>query len=125
MSSQKQLATKCPEVIDCKPVYVVWVNSDLTEGRGWDVPLVSCETEATARRLAKGRNVQGSNGTITREWALKTSRGWLVPGRVELPSREDDINQAAIETHRAIVEKAKAAGLTDDEIEVLKGVGNG
>ena len=42
----------------------VYVNSDLTEGRGFERIKHLCEEEATARRLARGANVQGSDGVV-------------------------------------------------------------
>ncbi len=51
-------------------VWVVWVNTDLTEGRGFQVPKAICCAEATARRLARGANVQGSDGVVSREPAF-------------------------------------------------------
>jgi len=32
-------------------VYVAMTNTDLTEGRGWQIPLAVCEAESTAIRF--------------------------------------------------------------------------
>ena len=33
-----------------KPIYIVWTNTDLTEGRGGTRPIAYCATLTTAKR---------------------------------------------------------------------------
>lgn len=54
--------------------WVVYVNTYLTEGRGREVPWHVCKIEATARRLAKGAGVQGSDARVE-EMGLLTVDG--------------------------------------------------
>ena len=64
-------------------VYVVRVNSDLTEGKGRQVIKAVCAIRSTAVRLARGADVQGSNGQVTEESAF-----WLATlGLYQVPSR--------------------------------------
>jgi hypothetical protein len=41
--------------------HVVWCNSDLTEGRGYEFPMFVCESQVTALRLGRKRGVQGTD----------------------------------------------------------------
>lgn len=47
--------------METKTYYSVYTNSDLTEGRGYHIPLALCESESTAVRLGKKKYVQGSD----------------------------------------------------------------
>lgn len=112
------------KITDSKEVYSVWVNTDLTEGRGHQVPIAVCEIEATAIRLAKGRDVQGTNGNVHKMVAVRINNGpWLAPVQIHAASKEDHVAQQAKNEREAVLAKAKAAGLTDDEIAVLRGKG--
>ena len=58
---------KSPEklvITNRKTAWVAYTNTDCTEGRGYDIPIAACELEVTARRLARGRHVQGSDGPV-------------------------------------------------------------
>lgn len=109
------------EIEETKTVYVAWTNSDLTEGRGFMYPLAICETEATAIRRGSGGYVQGANCPVTAETAVKLHRQWLVPGRIEPATDGDKRLQERIDLRNAAFEKARAAGLTDADIEAMRG----
>lgn len=107
--------------------FVVWINTDLTEGRGMQVPVAVCRTEATALRLAHGADVQGSNGTVHETILLKEKGDWYGPVRIIEPNSADEITERALAREREarakkmeVLNRAKALGLTDEEIEVLK-----
>jgi len=59
------------KIVDVQKVYVVYVNSDLTEGRGFQYPIAICDNIYTARRLAKKKDVQGSDGSIHDDFIFK------------------------------------------------------
>lgn len=101
-------------------VYVAWTNSDLTEGRGIQYPLAVCSLEATATRIGKGNYVQGDDCPITRENSVRIEGKWLVPGRIIGPSPEDMESEKSERKRRAVLMRAKAAGLTDEDIETLR-----
>jgi hypothetical protein len=103
-----------------KPVWVAWTNTDLTEGRGWTYPLFVCESITTARRLGKGRSVQGSNCTITEELALFIEKMWYVPGVIQTESEEDKKKRLLEEEVKKVKRKAADLGLTEEEIALLK-----
>lgn len=105
-----------------KTVWVAYTNTDCTEGRGHDVPIAICALEVTAKRLAHKRYVQGSDGPVRSMELIMIDNEWYAPGSaitVVLPSSEDIAEQEAINAKRAAIEKAKAAGLTDDDLKAL------
>ena len=117
-------------IAETKEVWVAWTNTDCTEGRGQEVPLAVCEAESTARRMGKRGSVQGSDCRVNREVAvcLDGRFGWLVPGRIQSPSREDEEEERRLEAQREAaarkreaLERAKAAGLSDEDIKALRG----
>jgi len=108
-----------PKNGDTKPGWVVLVNSDLTEGRGHNVPLYCCASMATAHRLAAGRSTQGSDGEV-REIQLVYREGfWCGPTEIQAPSKEDLATDKEAEEVVQVLQKAKAAGLTAEELKVL------
>ena len=104
------------EIQDSKPVWVAWTNTDCTEGRGYQIPCVVAESYEAALRLGKGRNVQGSDCSVSKNLAVKINNTWLVPGRIAYENDEDKQKRRMRE---ATLEKAKKAGLTLDDIAAL------
>lgn len=107
---------------ETKTVWVAYTNTDCTEGRGRDVPIAVCATEATAMRLARKQYVQGSDGPVRTMELVKIDNKWYAPSAaidVIEPSREDIATQSAIDAKRKAVAKAKDAGLTDLDLSAL------
>jgi len=105
-----------------RTVWVAYTNTDCTEGRGHDVPIGVCSMEITARRLARKQYVQGSDGPVRSMELVKIDGRWYAPSsaiNVIEPTREDEAAQRTLDKKRAIVEKAKAAGLTDADLSIL------
>jgi hypothetical protein len=110
------------EVKGTRTVYVAYTNTDCTEGRGFDVPIAICEIEITAMRLARKQYVQGSDGPVRKMNMVKIDGKWYAPGasiHVITPTYEDIAAQKVLDATRAAVAKAKAAGLSQDEIDLL------
>ena len=110
--------------MEIKHVFVAYTNSDLTEGRGFDIPVAVCKLETTAIRLAKKRYVQGSDGPVRQVEMRKIDGVWWVPsGAVQIiePSKEDKEIQARNDAQKLALDKAKAAGLSDEDIQALLG----
>lgn len=106
--------------IETKDVWVAWTNTDLTEGRGYQIPLAVCDSEATAIRLGQKGYVMGSSCPVTKETAVRVNgSGWLVPGVIHPETKDDAKQNAALAARRSAIEKAKAAGLTDEEINAI------
>jgi hypothetical protein len=116
-------------------VWIVYANTDLTEGRGACVPVACCAIEATALRLAKGRDVQGHDATVeevplltveleTKRVHKKRSYGpvYLIQPTVEDRKLQEKITEKReMETKRVkVLERARELGLTDKELELLK-----
>jgi hypothetical protein len=102
-----------------RTVWVAYTNTDCNEGRGQDIPIAVCACEITAKRLARNRYVQGTNGPVSSMELIKLEGKWYAPSaaiNVIEPTTEDLAAQAAIDTRRAAFEKAKAAGLTDEDL---------
>jgi hypothetical protein len=107
------------EIQDTKKVWVAWTNTDCTEGRGRQIPKSVCEAEATAIRVGKKGYVQGSDCPVSEAIAVRVNNCWLVPG-VIVPTIKDDIaTQKRLDEKRAVIEKAKAAGLTEEDLNAL------
>lgn len=105
-----------------RTVYVAYTNTDLSEGRGYDVPIAVCLCEATATRLARHKYVQGSDGPVRSIEQQKIDGLWYTPElgvRAVDPTREDILAQTALDCKRAALDKAKMAGLTDADLRAL------
>lgn len=112
-----------------KKVFTVWTSTDLTEGRGTERPMAYCELEATAKRLAKGSYVQGTDAKITIDEMIRIKDIWYAPhgyGFIEYGTREDvemekklEEERKAAERRSKVLEKARSLGLTEDEIKIL------
>jgi hypothetical protein len=105
-----------------KKVYVAYTNTELNEGRGKEIPLVVCETEATAMRLGKGRYVQGADCPVHGVEAINMLGTWYFPATaVNLisPTPQDATAQTLLDMRNLAIQKAKEAGLSDDEITAI------
>lgn len=112
-----------PVITNRKTVWAAYTNTDCNEGRGCDVPIAVCLSEVTARRLARGRYIQGSDGPVRAVELLEINGGWYAPSTafsVMSPTREDDKEQARLDAKHEALEKARAAGLTDADLAALK-----
>jgi len=103
-----------------KDGFVVVVNSDTTEGRGYLVPFAITATETTAIRLAKGRSVQGSDGEVRQVPILSVGDWYYGPVDIIPPTEEDRKNEERRKKMQIIYDKCKVAGLTKEELDLLK-----
>lgn len=106
--------------LETKPVFVVWTNTDLTEGRGHQIPIRVCWSRATARRIAKGQGVMGSDATVEEHKAYRIGRHWHAPCQIIAPSKDDEAQDKVDAEKNKAIEKAKAAGLSDEDIAALR-----
>ena len=108
--------------VEARSVWVAFTNTDLTEGRGYEIPLAVCQTRATAIRLGSKGYIMGSDCPIKKVDLVKIDDKWYAPievVRVISPTKIDRETQALADKQDAIIAKAKAAGLTDDDITTL------
>jgi hypothetical protein len=116
------------EVQSMKTLYAVYINTDLTEGRGSQYPRFICEKQSTATRLAKGADVQGCNGTVQPVNVFWYCRKWYGPIiGIEYPTDNDKKEELRLqelekqkERYSQAVENAKQLGLTDEDLKVLQ-----
>lgn len=109
-----------------RTVWVVTTNNDLTEGRGSQYIKAVCELESTARRLAKGSYIQGSDCPITTKKMFRHNGEWYAPAVITRPNEADILAEKVLVAKREAEEKRKAAlnrarelGLSDEDIELL------
>lgn len=108
--------------------YVIWSNTDLTEGRGYEYPLYVCSKEATAIRLSKGAYVMGGDARVTETQLIMHNNNWCGPVYIHGPSIADnemekklELKRRAEEAKAAAILKAQNLGLTAEDIAALKG----
>lgn len=115
-----------------KTLFAVYTNTDLTEGRGNEYIYALTEKEITAKRLAKGRYVQGTDAEVkeVKAFFIPKAEGytnigeWFAPiGLVHKPTEEDQRNEKAFLEEKAktiLLEKfKKGEDLTQEEREKL------
>lgn len=116
---------KLPEKV--KEVFVVYGNTDLTEGRGANYVKSVCAIATTAHRIAKGGYVQGSDCPVRAVKAYYIDNTWYAPSRIIEPSKEDIQNQKKedaknklLKTLEKLDEKIDTLDLTQDEMDIIK-----
>ena len=88
-------------------IYTVWSNTDLTEGRGYNYARYLCTSESTAIRLSKGCYIQGGNGEVTKEKALRfNGKNYYSGVIVSLPT-DSDLKQDKILKEKTLQAVAK------------------
>jgi hypothetical protein len=105
-----------------KEIFCLFTNTDLTEGRGAQVPLALCEVEQTAKRLAKGKYIMGSDAPCSKVKMIEVAGVWYVPASavtIHKPTKEDAALQSKIDDFREALQKAKDAGLSEEDIKLL------
>lgn len=109
--------------------YVVWTNSDLTEGRGNNEVLAITEYESTATRIAKKNYVQGTDCPVEEVEIFKHNGNGRYYGPISFtqPTKEDKEKEIELQKERELKEKqeeiltkAKELGLSEEEILILK-----
>lgn len=108
-----------PEIKNFKKVFVAWTNTDLTEGRGGQIPLAVCTHESTALRLGEKAYVMGTDCPISEHVAVEVDGRWLSVCNIQYPSAGDVKCQNTIDAKRAAIARARLLGLSDEEINTL------
>lgn len=107
-------------------LYAIRRNTDATEGRGFNITVGVADMEATALRLARGIDVQGCDGKVNPFKVMRDQHGhdWIplwAGHAAKVATPEDIRRQKELDERKAVVEKAKALGLSDIDIAVLRG----
>jgi hypothetical protein len=95
-------------------------NTDLTEGKGFNIMLAACTLEATARRYAQGKGVMGGNANVNKIAAYKINGAWHFAGQIISPTAADMNAQKIIDARNQAHDKAYKLGLTPEDIAALK-----
>lgn len=113
---------------EIQTIYVVWTNTDLTEGRGHQIPISYALSPTTAKRLASRRGVMGCDANVVPFDAILHNGRWCAPVVIERPSDADIAEDkriaaanAAREAKIAAIERARALGVTDEDLKALGG----
>ena len=111
---------------DTKRVWIVWTNTDLTEGRGHEFPLFVCESETAAYRMSKKQGVQGGDARVGEFEAVLHNGRWCAPVRIHQPTVEDRNTDLKKEQARIADQKrgealarARDLGLSEEDIAIL------
>lgn len=104
-------------------LWAVYTNDDLTEGRGRQYVKYFCKLQATAIRLAKRGYVQGTDCPVSAVNVLVLEGERVLPTsllRIEQPNPEDETREKQIVAREGAIERAKAAGLSDNDIALIR-----
>lgn len=109
-----------------RKAFTVWVNSDRTEGRGYEYPLGFYEVEVAAKRAAKGADAQGVDGRVEPITLHKVHDFWYGPVKVIAASEEDRRQEKLLQKKReefAKIEKLEKdmlkAGFSAEDLELF------
>jgi len=105
--------------IETKTVWVVWQNTDLTEGRGRQVPIAVCGGRYTAMRLAKNNGVQGCDADVSSFEAILHKGAWCAPVQIIPPNKADVAKERAAAELQAVIDRAQALGLSKEDLQVI------
>lgn len=114
-----------------KEAWVVWRNTDRTEGRGGVYAYAICEYPETAKRMGKGQDVQGCDCRIEKiELTWNSSyRKWDGPVSIEQENSVDNLIRVKREAKEVKMKKIQEllaplyeqAGVSREQInEILK-----
>lgn len=107
-----------------RAAWVVYTNTDLTEGRGWEFPKHVCDKEATAKRLASKAGVQGMDASVSQVSLIKVGGTWYGPVHIVQANRDDDHAQKLLDERKATAAKARELaeklGLSAEDLKLLR-----
>lgn len=107
-------------------LYAIRRNTDTTEGRGHDITVGVAKMQATALRIARKIDVQGSDGTVRPFKVMRDQHGddwipvWAGHDPVA-PAVQDMAMQTKLDERAQAIAKAKSLGLSDEDIAALRG----
>lgn len=118
-----------PKIEAEQDVWGVWNNTDLSEGRGRMYVQYVCDCKATALRLAKRAGIQGCDADVIPLKGYLIKNNWYYRCSPILPSNEDKLQEKKIkeeaelkERQEKVLLKAVQLGLSEQEIEILRGI---
>jgi hypothetical protein len=108
--------------VKSRDVFAVIGNTDCTEGRGGSFVKAYCDTLATAKRLGKKGYIQGSDCPVEVKTLYKVEGNisWLGPVKIQAPNDVDRKVQVKLDEVQLAIDAAKSAGLTDEQIKLIR-----
>lgn len=104
---------------ETKSVWITWVNTDLTEGRGSNYPYAVSASKTTAIRFGRKKDVQGSDARVSEFQAVYRDGHWCAPVFIQQATSEDLKTDEAMKRKEAAIEKVKSLGVSPKELEAL------
>lgn len=102
-------------------LFGVRVNSDLTEGKGETYFKFFSTDEGTAKRMAKGQDIQGADGTVLEVDCWKEGNIYFCPTRLYYPTREDILMSEELRKKRELLRTIKSV-LSAEDFDYIKGL---
>ena len=99
------------------PIHIVWSNTDLTKGKGYKYPKAYCINEVTAKRLAAGNYVKGTDCPITEEIAMYSEGSWYAKIVLTHPTKEDKKLSKKIQEYREAIKLLSQSGISIEELK--------
>lgn len=97
----------------------VWAVQRFSDQEGWVIEHL-CEIEATARVLARPLDANGYSGIVIFLDVEKHGNAWWGPVRIVAPTDEDKAAQEIIDKRDSAEQRAREAGLTEEDIACLR-----
>ena len=104
--------------METKVLFLTYTNSDLTEGRGYHIPIAVSEMLSTAERLGKGKYVQGGDCPVNEVECIHVNARWYIPldcVNVIKPTNND----LAVEKKLITLRKLKSLGISEEDLRAL------
>lgn len=115
--------TVCGTSYNTLTMYVVFQNTDLTEGRGVEVPIAVCINPITAEWIGKGQEVMGANCSVRPVDLIQIGDTWYGPDdltfKVQFATKEDVQEYQKLEKQREVYKKMRLAGISKEDIAPL------
>jgi len=103
-------------------LYGVYANTDMTEGRGWPIPIGFSWSKSKAIKMGKGKGVCGGDADI-RNIPIKVIEGksYMLVNSVYItnPTSQEDAEEEERIARETLIHKMLDSGFTKAEIELL------
>ncbi len=109
-------------MMESRTLYVVFTNTDLTEGRGWQYPIGYSFNEYTALRVAKKKGVMGTDGDVSGYPTLIVDGKEYVPVsllNIQRPEQADIDKEQADKKRKETVARLLEAGADPEDLKAL------
>lgn len=105
---------------ETKQAWAVIGNTDLTEGRGTQFFMSYHWLKASAIAAGLKKYIMGSDCPVQAITLYKHGSWWYGPVLVRDPTEHDKAAQKLMDKAEDVLERAKTAGITKDDLELLR-----